>query len=212
MMNVRIIPLRRDPAVSIVSVRLARTVHWNRTTPAVHSASHVPVSLLLLAIGVDCASLYRAGARESGVYMLQPDPADNTTKLAAYCDMKTAGGGWTVIQRRVDGSEDFFRSWRSYKQGFGSLLHDYWLGLDSIHRLTKFGNTHLRVGACLFTGNTHLSVGARLFTGNTHLRVGARLFTGNTHLRVGARLFTGNTHLRVGACVLTSGCVPACSP
>ena len=61
--------------------------------------------------------------------MLQPDPADNTTKLAAYCDMKTAGGGWTVIQRRVDGSEDFFRSWRSYKQGFGSLLHDYWLGL-----------------------------------------------------------------------------------
>ena len=107
---------------------------------------------------MDCASLYRAGARESGVYMLQPDPADNTTKLAAYCDMKTAGGGWTVIQRRVDGSEDFFRSWRSYKQGFGSLLHDYWLGLDSIHRLTKFGNTHLRVGACVLTDNAYIRV------------------------------------------------------
>ena len=70
------------------------------------------------------------------------------------CDMITDGGGWTVIQRRVDNSTDFYLEWASYKQGFGSLTGNLWLGNDNIHRLTANGNTVLRVDLEDWEGKT----------------------------------------------------------
>jgi hypothetical protein len=53
-----------------------------------------------------------------------------------YCDQDTVGGGWTVLMRRVDGTEYFNRTWEEYKNGFGSLDQNFWLGNELIHRLT----------------------------------------------------------------------------
>ena len=45
-----------------------------------------------------------------------------------------------MFQKRLDGSVDFDRVWNDYKQGFGSLSEEFWLGLDKVHRLTKERN------------------------------------------------------------------------
>uniref|UniRef100_A0A7N5KFQ7 Fibrinogen C-terminal domain-containing protein n=1 Tax=Ailuropoda melanoleuca TaxID=9646 RepID=A0A7N5KFQ7_AILME len=73
--------------------------------------------------------------------------------LSVLCDMEMDGGGWTVFQRRSDGSVDFFRDWATYRQGFGSQLGEFWLGNDNIHALTAQGTSELRVDLVDFEGN-----------------------------------------------------------
>ena len=68
--------------------------------------------------------------------------------------METDGGGWTVFQRRQDGSVDFSRNWIEYENEFGNLTGEFWLGLGKINRLTKEQSNTLRVDLGDFDGNT----------------------------------------------------------
>ena len=59
--------------------------------------------------------------------------------------MDTDGGKWTVIQRRINGSVDFYRNWTDYVNGFGDLDGEFWYGLDNIHCLTTNDDVELRI-------------------------------------------------------------------
>jgi len=59
-----------------------------------------------------------------------------------YCD---PCGGWTVIQRRKDGSENFNRPWADYEKGFGDLNGEFWYGLKALNCLTKTGQWEAKV-------------------------------------------------------------------
>ncbi|KAK5869719.1 hypothetical protein PBY51_024417 [Eleginops maclovinus] len=89
----------------------------------------------------DCHDLFVRGQRASGVYTIQPE---SSRPFSVLCEM-TSEGGWTVIQKRHDGSQSFNQLWESYKTGFGSLNGEFWLGLENIHALSQQGPYVLQV-------------------------------------------------------------------
>uniref|UniRef100_A0A1X7SU91 Fibrinogen C-terminal domain-containing protein n=1 Tax=Amphimedon queenslandica TaxID=400682 RepID=A0A1X7SU91_AMPQE len=78
------------------------------------------------------------------------------------------GSDWTVFQRRMDGSVDFYRKWTEYVKGFGDLNGEFWLGLDKIHRLTATGNTSLRVDLEDFEGVSVFAYYSTFIVGGAH--------------------------------------------
>ena len=80
--------------------------------------------------------------------------------------MVTDGGGWTVFQRRQDGSVDFYRYWTDYEDGFGNPKGEFWLGLSKIHHLTQEGSSSLRVEIGDFDGNSFYAQYSTFSIGN----------------------------------------------
>ncbi|XP_029920279.1 angiopoietin-2b [Myripristis murdjan] len=91
----------------------------------------------------DCAEILQSGVTENGIYSICLPNSTQTVKV--FCDMKTRGGGWTVLQHRRNGSVDFHRGWREYKMGFGEPSGEHWLGNDIIHKLTRSREYSLHV-------------------------------------------------------------------
>ena len=82
--------------------------------------------------------------------------------------METDGGGWTVFQRRMDGSVDFYLNWTDYVRGFGNTSGEYWLGLDNIHRLANGSVfTKLRVDMRDKDGNSAYASYSTFYIGNS---------------------------------------------
>ncbi|XP_053328311.1 ficolin-1-B-like [Spea bombifrons] len=97
-----------------------------------------------------CQELQDKGWVLSGWYTIYPD---GKRPLRVLCDLETDGGGWTVFQRRYDGSVDWDRNWGSYKKGFGDLQSEFWLGNENIHQMTSPGNFQLRIDLQDFENN-----------------------------------------------------------
>ncbi|XP_053294852.1 angiopoietin-related protein 4 [Pleuronectes platessa] len=92
-------------------------------------------------VASDCHELFLRGETTSGVYTIKPI---NAEPFKVFCEM-TVDGGWTVIQRRQDGSVDFDQQWHAYQKGFGNLNGEFWLGLEKIHTIAKDGGYILNI-------------------------------------------------------------------
>ncbi|XP_015667740.1 angiopoietin-related protein 2 [Protobothrops mucrosquamatus] len=129
-------------------------IQRDQTATAQYWSDKAPSSLadtpLLPAVGPtkstgpwsDCQAAQQDG-QSSGIIMLQPAHAQGIIQV--WCDQEYDGGGWTVIQRRQDGSVNFFTTWQDYKNGFGNLEGEHWLGLEFIYLLTHQGSYMLHI-------------------------------------------------------------------
>lgn len=92
---------------------------------------------------IDCTSLHSINCGlTSGLYRIKLLFLGH---VSVFCDMETDGGGWTVFQKRQDGSVNFYRPWIEYKNGFGNLRSEFWLGNEKLHHLLSQGRYEMRM-------------------------------------------------------------------
>ncbi|XP_041374736.1 ficolin-1-like [Gigantopelta aegis] len=65
---------------------------------------------------------------------------------------------YQVFQRRMDGSEDFYRTWNEYRDGFGDVEREFWVGNEIIHKITSRAVYELRIDLEDFEGNTRYAM------------------------------------------------------
>lgn len=71
-----------------------------------------------------------------------------------------------MFQKRFDGSQSFDLTWDEYKQGFGNLNGEFWLGNDFLHNFTQQDTYELRIELSAFNGSTGYIVYDSLKIGN----------------------------------------------
>ncbi|XP_060651292.1 ficolin-1-like [Drosophila nasuta] len=113
--------LRIEHAKEIFSIEMRRKPKAQENTEDIVK----DVSFSLSCVDID---------RSSGIHMITlPD----IEAFPVKCDSGIAGLGWTVIQSRLDGSINFYRSWNEYRDGFGDLKSEFFMGLEKLHRITS---------------------------------------------------------------------------
>uniref|UniRef100_T1HD12 Fibrinogen C-terminal domain-containing protein n=1 Tax=Rhodnius prolixus TaxID=13249 RepID=T1HD12_RHOPR len=65
--------------------------------------------------------------------------------LAGKPRMAVCDKGWTLVQRRKDGTVQFNKDWEDYAVGFGTPQGEFWLGNEALHSLTNANASRLRV-------------------------------------------------------------------
>ncbi|KAF6107438.1 angiopoietin like 3 [Phyllostomus discolor] len=131
--------LRRSGIQESTENSLSSKPRAPRTTPSLHlnetkNVEHDDMP-------VDCTAIYNKGEHTSGIYPIRPS---NSQVFTVYCDVKS-GNSWTLIQHRIDGSQNFNETWKNYRYGFGQLDGEFWLGLEKIYSIVKQSNYILRI-------------------------------------------------------------------
>ncbi|KAH8329247.1 hypothetical protein KR074_006190, partial [Drosophila pseudoananassae] len=124
------------------------------------------------------------------------------------------GSGWTVIQRRMDGSVDFNRSWTEYRDGFGNLTGEFFIGLEKLYQITQSKQYELLISL----GKVN---GSRDFVKYDNFRIGSEKnsyplesvgnYTGgardsiNWHLNMKFTTYDRDNDMRYGNCAKICG-------
>jgi len=130
----------------------------------------------------DCLAFYQAGIKINGIYMVT---MNNLKTMQVYCDQTTDGGGWTVIQRRVDEAVNFYRNWTEYKEGFGYYHKNFYFGNKNIYVVTLQSmypkGSQLRIDLEDWEGNSRYAKYNNFQVGNelTKYRMHVTGYTGN---------------------------------
>ncbi|XP_050082372.1 angiopoietin-4-like [Anopheles aquasalis] len=88
---------------------------------------------------VDGFSCKNVPSKVSGTYLIRVK--NDSEPFEVYCEQKSFGGGWIVFQYRYNGSLDFYRGWNEFRDGFGDVYDEFWLGLEKVHQITS-GRKH----------------------------------------------------------------------
>jgi len=67
---------------------------------------------------------------KGGIYKLK------IRELPAF-EAPCSSNGWLTIQKRYDGAENFDRGWKDYKDGFGRVRGEFFIGLEKVHLMTR---------------------------------------------------------------------------
>ncbi|XP_076087684.1 fibrinogen-like protein A [Mytilus galloprovincialis] len=86
--------------------------------------------------------------------------------MTVFCEMGIDNGGWTTVQRRYEGTVDFYRLWDDYKTGFGNIAGEHWLGNDNLHFILRQRSYQVRFDLEDFAGVTAYAVYSRMYVGD----------------------------------------------
>ncbi|CAG2222729.1 FCN [Mytilus edulis] len=104
--------------------------------------------------------------------------------------MKTDGGGWTVIQRRIDGSTDFEKHWKDFEDGFGDVSKEFWLGNKYLNYITMKGTYELRIDLVKTNNKKTFAVYSKFSVGDAKTKY--RISVGGYHGTAGDYLGANN--------------------
>ena len=134
--------LKRNEDHHFVCLACCKNANCNNNLTCAETVMPTPTSTPTSVLPRDCSELQFTNGR-NGSYTIFPYGVSNVS-ASVFCEFDS-DATWTVIQRRFNGSVDFYRNWTEYQRGFGSSDGEYWLGNDIIHQLTSIGNYTLRI-------------------------------------------------------------------
>ncbi|XP_050082251.1 angiopoietin-related protein 1-like [Anopheles aquasalis] len=125
------------------------TLKQDCATPSVEEKSVTPTSAV--PDGPSFFSCKDTSSNVSGTYLIRVK--NGSVPFKVFCEQQKFEGGWIVIQHRYDGSLNFYRNWNEFRDGFGDLEKEFWLGLEKVYQITKDRAHEIIIELKDFSGN-----------------------------------------------------------